>query len=133
MRRPRPTSFTLLLVYTLALLLPQREDRASQGAAGCPWYPAFCTDPVLSVHAHAGGAAASGHPLRVLIDAGRVPAGLLEQFRQVGPGATPFPQTGGECARAAVTLLQHQAVRQVIRSADAGFRASFPRAPPVLS
>jgi hypothetical protein len=132
MKRPRRTSVALLLVYALALLLPQREELSLPGATACAWYDVSCSESVNSLHSHAGAPAIAGHA-RVLVDAGRPPAGLLDQFRYGGPATHSLQPNAREWGRAAVTTLQYQSVRQAIRSADAGFRASPPRAPPFLS
>ncbi|CAN5732957.1 hypothetical protein BH23GEM9_BH23GEM9_20550 [soil metagenome] len=132
MRRPRRTSFALLLVYLLALLLPQHEDLVLPGATACTWYDASRSESVLSLYSHAGAPAVAGHAHRVLVDGGRPPASLLDQVRYDGLGMAACQRNGRNSARAVVALLQHASVRQAIRSAGAGFSASPPRAPPVL-
>lgn len=131
MRRPRHTSVALFLVYVLALLVPQHEELVLPGATGCAWYNAACSESVFALDSHAGTPAVAGHA-RLLVEAGRPPADLLRQFRFGGPGMAWFQPTSREWVRAADTTLQYQSVRQTLHSADIGFRASPPRAPPVL-
>jgi hypothetical protein len=132
MPRRRPPSLLLLLLYALALVLPQRAGTDLSADTACAWDSQGCEGSVLSFSLHTSATTLSGTGVRALADGGRPSS---SQFDQLRLGGVPWLFVGrneGARSRASSSTLEHYAVLASIRLAETGLRSSRSRAPPVL-
>lgn len=131
MRRRHRTSLGILLLYSLALISPQRADIALPVAQACAWSADACPSSALSLRSHTGASASWVLGLGALIDAGRPLEVSPDPSEFGGLDAIFAARSERNWARASASTREHRAVSPAIREAGIGLAASPPRAPPV--